>query len=118
MADTELTFIFTPTESDIDSSDLEKLVLELKSELDTAPMAGFQINETQGKNQGTLGPEWLPILTAVVSSQLVLEVTKGLIAIVKDWLSHRKPVAITIKGPQGEYTIAGESVTSEEVEKI
>jgi Effector Associated Constant Component 1 len=113
-----LTFTVAPTDAGVDSSDLEKLVLELKSEFNAAPTAGFQINETQGKNEGTLGPEWLPILTAVVSSQLALEVTKGLISIVRDWLSHRKPVVVTIKGPKGEYKLTGEALTSGEIEKI
>ena len=118
MADTELTLAFAPTEAGVNSSDLEKLVLELKSEFDAAPVSGYQINETQEKNEGTLGPEWLPILTAVVSSQLALEVTKGLISTIRDWLSHRKPVAVTIKGPKGDYTITGSSLTSAEIEKI
>jgi hypothetical protein len=113
-----LTFTVAPTNAGVDSSDLEKLVLELKSEFNVAPTAGFQISETQGRNEGTLGPEWLPILTAVVSSQLALEVTKGLISIIRDWLSHRKPVAVTIKGPKGEYTLTGEALTSAEIEKI
>ncbi len=117
--DTEnVTFTVAPTESRVGSAELEKFVLELQSEFNAAPAAAFQIKETQGKNPGALGPEWLPILTAVVSSQLALEVTKGLISTVRDWLSHRKPVVVTIKGPKGEYTITGESLTSAEIEKI
>ena len=77
MPDTELTMEFVPTEGGVDTSDLEDLVLELKSEFQAAPTTGYQINETQRKNEGALGPEWLPILTAVVSSQLAVEVAKG-----------------------------------------
>jgi hypothetical protein len=62
----------------MDSRELEDLVLELKSEIDVAPISGFQIHETQQQNEGALGPEWLPILTAIVSSHLAVEVVKAL----------------------------------------
>jgi hypothetical protein len=68
MSTIELRLICVPTSATMDSSELEELVLELKSEIEQAPTSGFQINETHQHTDGTLGLEWLPILTAIVSS--------------------------------------------------
>jgi hypothetical protein len=118
MSTDELSITCVPTSGAVDTRELESLVLELKTEIEAAPTSGFQISETQGKNEGALGPEWLPILTAIVSSQVAVEITKGIITTIRDWLRRRKPVEVTIKGPKGEYTITGSQLSSTEIERI
>jgi hypothetical protein len=118
MHSTELHLICTPTSSSVDSRELEELVLELKSEIERAPGSGYQIKETYRHNKDALGPEWLPILTAIITSHLAVELVKSLTSLVREWLARQKPVTVTIKGPNGEYTVTGEHMAGAEIERI
>ena len=116
--DPKLLIAVEPNQEEMAKSELEELVLELQSEIQSDRLTGFQIDETHRQNPDALGPEWVPILTAVVSSHLAVEVTKGLVSIIRDWLARRKPVQVTIKGPRGDYTITGDHLSGPELEKI
>src|SRR5258708_15601011 len=99
----ELRLTVVPTDP-IPPDQLEELVLELKNDIEQSSNFGIPIRETQRKNEGTLGPEWLPVLTAVLAAPVALEIAKGLVVIITELMKRRKPVEITIDGSKGKYT--------------
>jgi len=108
----------SPTVGTLKPQDIESLVLEIKDEVEQSDTFGISLSETQQKNKGTLGPEWLPVLTAVLSAPVATLAVKGLIITLQDWLRRRKPVTITIEGPKGNYTITSVNMSGEEIERV
>jgi hypothetical protein len=114
----ELQLIVSPLSAATTKDELEEITLELKDEIEQSNIFGVSVNETQKHNAGTLGPEWLPVLAAILSAPVAIEATKGLVTIALDWLRRRKLVGITLKGPKGEYVIKGEGLTGDEIAKV
>jgi hypothetical protein len=102
----------------VTSDELESIVLELKDEIEQATRFETPVSETHVQNEGTLGPEWVPVLVAVLSAPVAVEMTKGILSIVQDWLSRRKPVKITFHGPKGSYAITGENVGARDLSEV
>jgi phage/plasmid-associated DNA primase len=107
----------TLTEPGANSADLENSVLELKDQIEHS-LEGIVINETHKKNDGALGPEWLPVLTAILSAPVAIEMVKGVVTIVLDWMRRRKNVTLTIEGPNGKHVFSGTNLSGEEISQI
>jgi hypothetical protein len=115
---TEISLSVVAEHTEIPSAEVEQAVLELKQEIEHGSNFSIPVNETQEKREGTLGPEWLPILVAILASPVVVEGMKGLIQIVNDWLKRRRPFKVILKGPKGSYTISGNNITPDDLASI
>jgi hypothetical protein len=115
---TEIRLTVSPNDPTVTSQDLEELVLELKAEIEQSSNYSIPVNETQGHNEGALGPEWLPVLTAILSAPVAIQTVKSLFNIIGDWIKRRKPVMITIEGPKGKYVITGENMSGDEIQRV
>ena len=114
----QISLTIVPETATLSAKKLEELVLELKDEIEHSSSFGPSISETHRKNDGTLGPEWVPVLTAILSPPIAVEAVKGLVTIVCDWMRRRKPVTVTIEGPKGRQIITGTNMTGDEIGKI
>jgi hypothetical protein len=114
----QLSLKIAPAAATVTADELERLVLELKSEIEQSQNPAVRVDETKRINKGALGPEWLPELTIILSSAVGIEVIKGLVTIVCEWMKRRKPVTVVIVGPRGSHMIAAENMSSEDIQRI
>ena len=103
-----------PAGEEMTPRELERLVLELKSELETGVDATIRENSRQ--REGTLGPEWLPVLTVLIGAPVTAEIAKAIVSVVRDWWRRKKPVTVSITADDGKaYVITGSNLTGEEI---
>src|SRR5688572_12015309 len=95
---------------------IESLTLDLKAEIEQASRYSIPVRENHHDVSGSLGPEWLPILTAVVAAPITSEVVKGLFGIVSSWISRQRGVSVTIEGPKGKVTFSNKNIPPSDVE--
>src|SRR4051794_25121909 len=118
MAQSEIQIRLEPTNARVTADELESSIVELRSELEAFSDHPIRIDEKKKKSEGTLGPEWLPVLVAVLAAPATTEAVKGLISIVTDWLKRRKAIRIILTGPNGEYVISSENVSELSAKEI
>ena len=86
----------------------EEDVLDLKDWLENADVAGLSVTETSEQREGTMGPEWVPILTALLSGPAVIVLANA----VRDWVKYRKKKlkAVIVKADGTSITIESENM--------
>jgi len=108
----------SPIADSLTSQELEECTLDLKTEIEQSGTFGISVSETQQKNDGMLGPEWLPVLTAILSAPVAIKAIEGLIRLLQDWMRRRKPISISLKGPKGKYTLTADNMSADEMKRI
>ena len=89
--------------------ELERAVQVAKREFERN---GVIVSETHIERPATLGPEWVPILTAVLSTPAVLIGIRAIRDVLKSWLQEHATLSVTLKRDGMELTVNAKNIDS------
>lgn len=88
---------------------LESAVHLVKDDLERS---GISVKETYSNPQGTLGPEWLPVLTAILSGPAILLSIRAIRDVLKTYLTNRSSLTVIVKKDGKEVTLDARNIDS------
>ena len=115
---THVKFAFELSEPEAYTGELENIVTDARVALESADIPGLTTKETQQKRDGKLGPEWLPVLTALLSAPAVLLAIRAVRDVLKEKIKKIKKLSIKISTEQGEAVLNSENVDDEQIKEI
>lgn len=91
------------------STSLEEVVKLTKDEMLSNDQADFIVRETFVDRPGRMGPEWLPVLTAILSAPAVLLAIEEMFKIIKARLADSPSLIVTLANGPTTVTITSYS---------
>jgi hypothetical protein len=95
--------------------ELESAIHTVKTELERQ---GLSVQENYAERSGTLGPEWLPILTAILSGPAVLVSIRAIRDVLKTYLVHHGSLTVTVKRNGNQIVLDAKNIDSVSESKI
>jgi hypothetical protein len=94
---------------------LEKNVQFVKSELERS---GIVVRETYVNHEDTLGPEWLPVLSVILSGPAVLLAIRAIRDTLKSYFENNGSITVTIKRDGQEIRLNADNINVLSADKI
>jgi hypothetical protein len=95
--------------------ELEEITLAAKHELEQQNVIA---DETHRINEGKLGPEWLPVLSVLLSGPAVLLAVQAIRDVAKSALAKERAVRVTLKRGDKECLLTFDNIDAKTVKDI